>query len=147
MLLPNRCFIVTWSDWSTVFHHSAFKGSFIVMSSSGGTLTPPVARRLPVRVVESGPAAGAQMSVFHGRALELPDLLSFDMGGTTAKGALVRGGAAMKVYELEVARQHEFMAGSGMPVRTPVIDMIEIGAGGGQHRRGGLPGHHQSWAK
>ena len=108
-----------------------FQGLFYVMSSSGGTLTPPVARRLPVRVVESGPAAGAQMSVFHGRALELPDLLSFDMGGTTAKGALVRGGAAMKVYELEVARQHEFMAGSGMPVRTPVIDMIEIGAGGG----------------
>ena len=108
-----------------------FRGVFYVMSSSGGTLTPSVARRLPVRVVESGPAAGAQMSVFHGRALGLPDLLSFDMGGTTAKGALVRAGTAMKVYQLEVARQHEFMPGSGLPVRTPVIDMIEIGAGGG----------------
>ena len=53
------------------------------------------------------------------------------MGGTTAKGALVREGAAMKVYSLEVARAHEFKAGSGLPVRTPVIDMIEIGAGGG----------------
>ena len=108
-----------------------FRGHLYVMSSSGGTLTPQVARRLPIRVVESGPAAGAQMSAFHGAALELPNLLSFDMGGTTAKGALVRGGAAMKVYALEIARQHEFKAGSGLPVRTPVIDMIEIGAGGG----------------
>jgi N-methylhydantoinase A len=108
-----------------------FVGGFYVMSSSGGTLAPDTARRLPVRVVESGPAAGVQMSVFQGDALALPDLLSFDMGGTTAKGALIRDGAAMKVYALEVARQHEFKAGSGLPLRTPVIDMIEIGAGGG----------------
>ena len=108
-----------------------FRGLLYVMSSSGGTVSPPIARRFPVRAVESGPAAGAQMSVYHGRELGLPDLLSFDMGGTTAKGALVRAGTAMKVYELEVARQHEFKAGSGMPLRTPVIDMIEIGAGGG----------------
>ncbi len=108
-----------------------FRGRLHVMSSSGGTLAPETARRLPVRVVESGPAAGARMSVFQGRALGLPDLLSFDMGGTTAKGALVRDGDAMKVYSLEVAREHEFKAGSGLPLRTPVIDMIEIGAGGG----------------
>lgn len=108
-----------------------FGGRFYVMSSSGGTLAPDVARRFPVRVVESGPAAGAQMSVFHGEALGKPDLLSFDMGGTTAKGALVRDGQALKVYGHEVARQHDFKAGSGLPVRSPVIDMIEIGAGGG----------------
>ena len=108
-----------------------FTGQFFVMSSSGGTLAPDVARRFPVRVVESGPAAGAQMSVFHGEALGEQNLLSFDMGGTTAKGALVRDGAAIKVYGHEVARQHEFKAGSGLPVRSPVIDMIEIGAGGG----------------
>jgi N-methylhydantoinase A len=108
-----------------------FAGQFYVMSSSGGTLAPATAKRLPVRVVESGPAAGVQMSVFHGQALALDDLLSFDMGGTTAKGALIRASAAMKVYELEVARQHDFKAGSGLPLRTPVIDMIEIGAGGG----------------
>lgn len=108
-----------------------FTGHFYVMSSSGGTLAPDVARRFPVRVVESGPAAGAQMSVFHGHALGEQNLLSFDMGGTTAKGALVREGAAIKVYGHEVARQHEFKAGSGLPVRSPVIDMIEIGAGGG----------------
>ena len=108
-----------------------FRGRLYVMSASGGALTPALARRLPVRVIESGPAAGAQMSAVHGRALALPNLLSFDMGGTTAKGALVREGAAMKVYALEVARQHEFKSGSGLPVCTPVIDMIEIGAGGG----------------
>lgn len=108
-----------------------FQGQFYVMSSSGGTLPPATARMFPVRAVESGPAAGAQMSAFHGAALKLEYLLSFDMGGTTAKGALVREGGALKVYELEVARQHEFKAGSGLPLRTPVIDMIEIGAGGG----------------
>ena len=108
-----------------------FRGHLYVMSASGGTLTPTLARRLPVRVIESGPAAGARMCAVHGRALALSSLLSFDMGGTTAKGALVREGAAMKVYALEVARAHDFKAGSGLPVRTPVIDMIEIGAGGG----------------
>ena len=108
-----------------------FTGRLFVMSSSGGTLTPDTARRLPVRVIESGPAAGAQMSAFHGRALKRPELLSFDMGGTTAKGALIRGGAAIKVYRQEVARAHDFKAGSGLPVQSPVIDMIEIGAGGG----------------
>ena len=108
-----------------------FGGQFFVMSSSGGTLTPETARRFPARVIESGPAAGAQMSAFHGRALKRTELLSFDMGGTTAKGALIRGGAAIKVYHQEVARMHDFKAGSGLPVKSPVIDMIEIGAGGG----------------
>jgi N-methylhydantoinase A len=108
-----------------------FRGRLFVMSSSGGTLTPGTARRFPVRVIESGPAAGAQMSAFHGRALNLPELLSFDMGGTTAKGALIRNGAAIKVYHQEIARAHGFKAGSGLPVQSPVIDMIEIGAGGG----------------
>mgnify|MGYP002725596045 CR=1 FL=1 len=108
-----------------------FSGQLFVMSSSGGTLTPETARRFPARVIESGPAAGAQMSAFHGRALNRPELLSFDMGGTTAKGALIRGGAAIKVYHQEIARVHDFKAGSGLPVKSPVIDMIEIGAGGG----------------
>ena len=108
-----------------------FRGRLFVMSSSGGTLTPDTARRLPVRVIESGPAAGAQMSAHHSRALKQPELLAFDMGGTTAKGALIRGGAAIKVYHQEIARAHGFKAGSGLPVQGPVIDMIEIGAGGG----------------
>lgn len=108
-----------------------FKGRLYIMSSSGGMLTTATARRYPVRALESGPAAGALMSAHHGRALKLENMLSFDMGGTTAKGALVRGGEPVKKYSMEVARIHEFRKGSGLPVRIPVIDMIEIGAGGG----------------
>jgi N-methylhydantoinase A len=108
-----------------------FRGLLYIMSSSGGTLTAETARRYPVRALESGPAAGALMSAYHGRSLELPNLLSFDMGGTTAKGAIVRGGTPIKRYSMEVARVHEFRQGSGLAIRIPVIDMIEIGAGGG----------------
>ena len=108
-----------------------FLGRLYIMGSSGGTLTTATARRYPVRALESGPAAGALMSAHHGRSLALPNLLSFDMGGTTAKGALVRGGEPVKKYAMEVARVHEFRLGSGLPVRIPVLDMIEIGAGGG----------------
>jgi N-methylhydantoinase A len=108
-----------------------FRGRLYIMSSSGGTLTADTARRYPVRALESGPAAGALMSAYLGRSLDLPNLLSFDMGGTTAKGAIVRGGTPIKRYSMEVARVHEFRQGSGLPIRIPVIDMIEIGAGGG----------------
>jgi N-methylhydantoinase A len=108
-----------------------FRGHLYIMSSSSGTLTADTARRFPVRALESGPAAGALMSAHHGRSLELANLLSFDMGGTTAKGALVRGGAPIKRYAMEVARVHEFHRGSGLSIRIPAIDMIEIGAGGG----------------
>ena len=108
-----------------------FKGQLYIMTSSGGIVTTETARRFPVRALESGPAAGVLMSAVHGRTLGLPDLLSFDMGGTTAKGALVRKGAPLKKYSMEVARVHEFKRGSGLPLCMPVIDMIEIGAGGG----------------
>jgi N-methylhydantoinase A len=108
-----------------------FHGRLYIMSSSGGTLSADTARRFPVRALESGPAAGALMSAYLGRSLELANLLSFDMGGTTSKGALVRGGAPVKRYSMEVARVHEFRHGSGLVIRIPAIDMIEIGAGGG----------------
>ncbi|MCC7271445.1 MAG: hydantoinase/oxoprolinase family protein [Alphaproteobacteria bacterium] len=108
-----------------------FAGRVYIMTSSGGTVTTETARRYPVRALESGPAAGALMSAFHGRTLGLDSVLAFDMGGTTAKGALIRGGAPLKKYMMEVARVHEFKRGSGLPVRIPVIDMIEIGSGGG----------------
>ena len=110
---------------------AGFRGRLYIMTSSGGTLEAGAARHYPVRMLESGPAAGALMSAHHGRALGLPQLLSFDMGGTTAKGALVCGGAPLKSYELEVGRVHEFKRGSGLPARIPVLDLIEIGAGGG----------------
>jgi len=105
--------------------------SFYVMTSSGGVVDCDTARKFPVRMLESGPAAGVLMSTFHARSLGIRNLLSFDMGGTTAKGSIVRNGEPRKAYELEVARYHEFKPGSGLPVRIPVIDMIEIGAGGG----------------
>ena len=112
-----------------------FGGRLFVMTSSGASIVPETARRFPVRALESGPAAGALMSAHHGRTLGHPDLLSFDMGGTTAKGALVRGFTALKQYDLEVGRVHEFKSGSGLPVKLPVIDMIEIGSGGGSLAR------------
>ena len=108
-----------------------FVGSLSVMASNGGTMSPEVARLYPVRMLESGPAAGALMSAVHGRRLGLAGVLSFDMGGTTAKGCLIRNGEPLKKYSFEVDRVHHFQAGSGLPVRIPVIDMIEIGAGGG----------------
>lgn len=108
-----------------------FTGQFYIMTSSGGMVTQATARRFPIRLLESGPAAGALMSAHHGKIGGIGNLLSFDMGGTTAKGALVREGRALRKYELEVARVHEFKAGSGLPAKAPVIDMIEIGAGGG----------------
>ena len=108
-----------------------FKGRFYMMTSDGGTVTTNLARRLPVRMLESGPAAGALMSAHHGKVLALPNVLSFDMGGTTAKGALVRAHVPLKKYDMEIARLHEFKKGSGFLVKIPVIDMIEIGAGGG----------------
>ena len=108
-----------------------FRGKLLMMTSSGGVLAPDAARRFPVRMLESGPAAGVLMSALHGNNLDLAELLSFDMGGTTAKGALVRGGTPLRKYEMEVARVHDFKRGSGLPVITPAIDMIEIGAGGG----------------
>jgi len=111
--------------------HQGFRGRLHIMASSGGTLTADTARRFPVRALESGPAAGALMSAYHGRSLNLTNLLSFDMGGTTAKGALVRHGTPIKRYSMEVARAHESRQGSGFTLRVPAIDMIEIGAGGG----------------
>jgi len=108
-----------------------FGGSLHVMTSAGGTMTLDTARRFPVRLLESGPVAGASMSATIGRQLSAPDLLSFDMGGTTAKGCIILGYEPRKKYEFEVARVHEFKPGSGLPVRGPFIDMVEIGAGGG----------------
>ncbi len=110
---------------------AGFRGRFLVMGSSGGTLTAVAARRFPIRLLESGPAAGALMSAALGRALHEMHVLSFDMGGTTAKGCLIHEGRPLKRYELEVGRVHEFKKGSGLPAKIPVIDMIEIGAGGG----------------
>jgi N-methylhydantoinase A/oxoprolinase/acetone carboxylase beta subunit len=102
-----------------------------LMLSGGGAATSEAAAEQPGRLLESGPAAGVLAAGFYGRLAGLEDLLSFDMGGTTAKACLLQGGRAPIVHSLEVARVHRFKKGSGLPVVIPVIDMIEIGAGGG----------------
>lgn len=115
----------------TELNKRGFGGAFLIMASNGGAVTVAHARKFPVRLIESGPAAGAIMSAFIGEQTGFKDILSFDMGGTTAKGAIIRGAKPLKRYRLEVAREHEFRAGSGLPLQIPAIDMIEIGAGGG----------------
>ncbi len=102
-----------------------------VMLSTGGITTPEIASRFPVRLLESGPAAGALATGYLGRALEEPHLLGFDMGGTTAKACIVDRGIPVRTSAFETAREERFMKGSGLPIRAPVIDLIEIGAGGG----------------
>ena len=108
-----------------------FCGKFYVMMSNGGVATPATARRFPVRLIESGPAAGALMSSYISQHFTGQHVLSFDMGGTTAKGCLIRDSVPLRKHDVEVARVHAFKKGSGLPLKIPVIDIIEIGAGGG----------------
>src|SRR5918993_4374013 len=112
-----------------------FDGSFFVMLSSGGIATRDTASRFPVRLLESGPAAGALAAAQAGMLSGHRDLLSFDMGGTTAKLCVIDDGQPLKTHDFEVDRVYRFRKGSGLPVRIPVIDMIEIGAGGGSIAR------------
>ena len=114
-----------------------FDGSFYVMLSNGGTASVETACRFPVRLLESGPAAGALAAAFYGEAAGFSDVLSFDMGGTTAKACLIDGGEPQTSTDFEVARVYRFKKGSGLPVKTSVIEMIEIGAGGGSIARVG----------
>jgi N-methylhydantoinase A len=101
------------------------------MLSTGGIATVETASRFPVRLLESGPAAGALAAAALGGRTGHRDLLSFDMGGTTAKLCAILDGRPLKVHEFEVDRVYRFRRGSGLPITIPVIDMIEIGAGGG----------------
>ena len=111
------------------------RGVFTVVNSRGGTMSPETAARFPIRMLESGPAAGAHAASVHARRLRLRNLLSFDMGGTSAKICLVRNHAPQVTVEFEAARIARFKRKSGLPVRTPVVDLIEIGAGGGSIAR------------
>ncbi len=110
-------------------------GPLYIMQSSGGIALPPTARRLPIRLVESGPAGGALAAALAARHRGERRMLSFDMGGTTAKACVIDDGAPLVAREFEVARADRFKKGSGLPVRVPVIEMIEIGAGGGSIAR------------
>jgi N-methylhydantoinase A len=102
-----------------------------LMTSAGGLTTVEIARRFPVRLVESGPAGGAMLAARLAAQCDYDRVLSFDMGGTTAKICLIDDGQPQFTRTFEVARQYRFLKGSGLPIRTPVIDMVEIGAGGG----------------
>src|SRR5262252_7539790 len=112
-----------------------FRGRFHLMHSSGGLVAPSIAEACPVRFLESGPAGGAIATAFFGGRAGKVDVLSFDMGGTTAKACLIQEGQAGVVPLMEAARVHRFKKGSGLPIRAPVVDMIEIGAGGGSIAR------------
>lgn len=107
------------------------QGELFIMLSSGGICTADTASRFPVRLIESGPAAGALVASFYGRLTGRPNLLSFDMGGTTAKACLIENGEPYRASQFEVARVWRFKKGSGLPIKAPVIELIEIGAGGG----------------
>jgi N-methylhydantoinase A len=110
----------------------------IMLSTGGGGLaSADTARRYPVRLLESGPAAGALSAGFWGSRGGRRDVLAFDMGGTTAKACLIERGVPMVAREFEAARVYRFTKGSGLPLRVPVIDLIEIGAGGGSIARVG----------
>jgi N-methylhydantoinase A len=111
------------------------RAPFFVMSSSGGTLSDEVAKRFPVRLVESGPAAGASVASFYAERTGTPRLLAFDMGGTTAKMCLIKDGRPMHTTEFEVSRVQRFQPGSGLLLKVPAVDLIEIGAGGGSIAR------------
>lgn len=106
-----------------------------VMLSDGGTTTARVAAELPVRILESGPAGGVLAAVHHAAALGNPNIVSFDMGGTTAKVCLLRAGQPSGSALLEVARVERFKPGSGLPIRAPAIDLLEVGGGGGSIAR------------
>lgn len=102
-----------------------------IMLSNGGTCSVETASRFPVRLVESGPCGGALAAAARGRSAGLDRVLAFDMGGTTAKAVLSDDGDFPVTTESEVARVYRFKKGSGLPLLVPVLDMIEIGAGGG----------------
>ena len=101
-------------------------GQLTIMQSNGGVMTPEVATGRPVAMMESGPVGGIIASARVGRALKCPDVISFDMGGTTAKASLIRGGEPTMAPGYYVGGY-----ASGHPVMVPVIDVVEVGAGGG----------------
>lgn len=107
------------------------KANLRVMQSNGGVISKSFGQRFPVRLLESGPAAGALGASHTARLLSIPNLVAFDMGGTTAKACLIDRYEPGITTEFEAARTHRFKKGSGLPVRIPTVDLIEIGAGGG----------------
>ncbi len=112
-----------------------FSGRLFIMLSSGGITSVETAAEFPVRIIESGPTAAVIAGEYFSRLFELPEMFCFDMGGTTAKSCLIQNGIAGIVPTFEVGRTKRFMKGSGLTIQVPVIDLMEIGAGGGSIAR------------
>lgn len=109
-----------------------FSHQLFLLLSGGGIAPAQLVESFPVRVIESGPVGGVILSQHLGKLTrEKNDLFSFDMGGTTAKSCLIKDGRIPKTEDYEVARMERFKKGSGIPVKSPVIDLLEIGTGGG----------------
>lgn len=107
----------------------------LIITSDGGTVSCETATAYPVRLIESGPAGGAAAAAYFSRRLNIDKVMAFDMGGTTAKICLVDDGEPMRTDEFEAARVYRFARGSGLPLKVPSIELIEIGAGGGSIAR------------
>ena len=114
---------------------SGIPGGLFLMLSNGGLTHVSEAKRTPVQLLESGPAAGALAGAWFGRNAGLERVLAFDMGGTTAKLALVDDGEPLVAYGFEAAREKRFLRGSGLPMQIATVELIEIGAGGGSIAR------------
>jgi len=112
-----------------------FRGRLFIMLSSGGVTSVETAAEFPVRIIESGPTAAVIAGQYFSRLFDLPEMFCFDMGGTTAKSCLIQGGVAAVVPSFEVGRVQRFQRGSGLTIQVPVVDLMEIGAGGGSIAR------------
>lgn len=119
------------SDFEARFMEQGLTCPILMMTAGGGMTTLETAARLPIRLVESGPAGGAILAARIAKEISEKNVLSFDMGGTTAKLCLIDDYRPQTARKFEISRAERFIKGSGMPVRIPVIEMIEIGAGGG----------------
>ncbi|MFM9847558.1 MAG: hydantoinase/oxoprolinase family protein [Hyphomicrobiaceae bacterium] len=120
---------------SAGIEQAGFRAPLQIMLSNGGIGSAGLAADMPVRLVESGPVAGAVVAQRLAQLLDVPEILAYDMGGTTAKACLIRDGTLPLTDELEVARSRRFTKSSGFPVAIPAVNMIEIGAGGGSIAR------------
>ena len=122
-------------DLSNKLSALGLKQPLYLMQSSGGIASVETGRKAPIHLIESGPAAGATAGAFYGRLTDTHHLISFDMGGTTAKMCLIEEFEPEHAHEFEAGRVRRFKKGSGLPLKVPVIDLIEIGAGGGSLAR------------
>lgn len=118
-------------DLKESLEKEGYQRRMLVMLSEGGVMDSDWVREHPIRLLESGPAAGALAASFYGGLLSKPNLISLDMGGTTAKTCVIEGPRPPVANFMEVARVNRFTKGSGLPIIMPVVDLMEIGSGGG----------------